>query len=108
MSTTSKANFSGPAEIIEAAIKASALKFGDRNGSWSRWVVEALTEKLQAENPDLLETIKALANVRTPAVHAELLHKLTHELKVRPDLASEVEQLLAASPRRRRAAVAAN
>jgi hypothetical protein len=106
MSATTKEGFTGPSELIAAAIKASALKFGDRNGSWSRWVVEALTEKLALENPDLLAAIKDLADGES-GDHAELLSKVHAELKQSPAFAKEVQQLLARSPRRRRVSVPA-
>jgi hypothetical protein len=103
--TTAKESFSGPSSIIEAAHQASDLKFGTRPGGWSRWVVEALSEKLQAENPELFATLKALATVNTNAETAELLAKIEALLDDDPSARAELAKFIRA--RRRKAAAAA-
>lgn len=93
MSDTTKESFSGPTKLLGAASKAADLKYGDRNGSWSRWIVEALTEKLALENPDLLAAIKDLAGAQADGDHTEFLAKMHAAVKKRPGLKPKLERV---------------
>lgn len=53
MSKALKENFSGPAHVITAAHTAAEQTYGKQSGVWSRWVCDALREKLERDGHTL-------------------------------------------------------
>lgn len=106
LETTSRESFSGPAEVLAAAHNAATGKYGDRMGSWSRWVVEAVSEKIARENPELFKAIKHLLGTTAINTQAEFLIKLQAEMADQPELQGKVEKFVRAQVRasRRKAA----
>ena len=100
---TARESFSGPADVLGAAHTAAAEKFGPRTGGWSRWVMEAVTEKLRAERPELLDALEKFASAR-PAERPGLLSKIEALLHERPGLEPELDRLVRDMARQRRTA----
>lgn len=100
--TTAKESFSGPAQLIDAAKNAARIKFGDRPGGWSRWLVEAITDKLRAENPELLASLRVLAANNAPMT--ELMAELAAAAERNPAILADVKRLLTSGRRRTRSA----
>lgn len=104
MSTTTKENFSGPAPILAAGKSASAIKFGDRKGSWSRWVVEAIAEKLKSENPNLLKSVETISTGGKPVGDDGRQALILAAMKEDPRLARKLMKLIPAPLRGKKAA----
>jgi hypothetical protein len=75
--TTTKEGFSGPSKLIRAGKKAARATYGNRNGSWSHWVIDAIREKLVREgriaNPARGELLAAAEEVGGDIPAAQIL-----------------------------------
>lgn len=75
--TTIKESFSGPSDILGAAKEAAVAKYGPRNGAWSRWVTDAIRERLDRDgklpSPENAELAAAADEVGGPEVAVKIL-----------------------------------
>lgn len=92
--TTAKESFSGPADIMDAARIAAAAKFGTRNGAWSRWLVEAILEKLQTDRPDLYQAVRATHGADPAPELTELIAKIQAAYAASPRILRRVDRAL--------------
>lgn len=67
MSNATKESFSGPSEVIGAARTAAETTYGKQNGAWSRWVCDAVREKLIRDGHTLPEAKQVIAEAITEA-----------------------------------------